>query len=158
MNFTKVHFSNKIRKRVLTNKIRKCIFLSKFTRLRSCCDDRASFCYGTIRPYRRYRSRSSHFGPSDNEYRTEHPHQDAKRCGSCGFLVSLLCCPVGLVDQTMLGHEELAAEPRCPRTLILRGGLVGNVKNPPRLHPDTTSTSSPLTKTKICSTLPLVHC
>ena len=36
----------------------------------------------------------------------------------------------------MLGHEELAAEPRCPRTLILRGGLVGNVKNPPRLHPE----------------------
>ena len=36
----------------------------------------------------------------------------------------------------MLGHEELAAEPRCPRTLILRGGLVGNVKNPPRLRPE----------------------
>jgi hypothetical protein len=35
-----------------------------------------------------------------------------------------------------LGHKQLAAGARWPQTMILRGGLVGSVNDPPRLHPD----------------------
>jgi hypothetical protein len=55
-----------------------------------------------------------------------------------GFAGSLRLqqCPMGFAAKQHLGHKQLAAGARWPRTMILRGGLVGSVNDPPRLHHD----------------------
>jgi hypothetical protein len=56
------------------------------------------------------------------------------------WVLRVLCglqqCPVGFVAEQRLDHKQLAAGARWPRTMILRGGLVGGVNDPPRLYPD----------------------
>lgn len=47
----------------------------------------------------------------------------------------LLYFPMGLAVIYMLGHKRVAAYPHGPRTMILWGGFVGSIKNPPHLHP-----------------------
>jgi len=43
---------------------------------------------------------------------------------------------MGFAVEQCLGRKQLVAGTYWPRTMILRGGLVGSVNNPPHLHPE----------------------